>query len=175
MFVIGEVAIVIEFLKFGGGGLGTGLAMLFQNDNFPGEASEDTQETRVLERVLGELLFEGNRGETTKQIIVLASNDLQGGLRQRGRVIVGNHFQSGFTIGADISEAFLAGEVFLITAIFPAGDIHPGNRVRQRRIGGLLEFLDDLAVRDAVIEHGVDTVAQNFGQLSDFAVMRLPG
>ena len=40
--------------------------MLFEDDNFPGKAGEDTQEARVFEGIFSELLFEGNRREITE-------------------------------------------------------------------------------------------------------------
>ena len=95
---------------------------------------------------------------------------LEGGFGKRGGVVVGDHIAGGFAVVAEKVEVVLVSQVALIALGVPAGDVHFGDGVRERRVGGGLEFFDDEAVREAVIEHVVDLVAENFWELGDFAV-----
>ena len=60
----------------------------------------------------------------------------------------------------------------LITAVIPVGQVHFGDGVGQRRLQ-LLEFGDDVAIADTVIEPVIDVVTDGFGQAGDLAVARV--
>ena len=161
---------MIELLELGGGGTGRVLAMLFEVDDFANEPGEDVEETGVFERVFGEFFFERLGIEVAKESVVLAGDDLEGGLRQSGGVVGGHHFEGGFAVGAKGFDALLLGEVALVAAGFPTGEVHFRDGIRQRRVGGLLEADDDLRIGVAIVHHGVDAVTKGFGQLGDLAV-----
>ena len=67
---------------------------------------------------------------------------------------------------------FLFAAPVLITAVIPVGQVHFGDGVGQRRLQ-LLEFGDDVAIADTVIEPVIDVVTDGFGQAGDLAVARV--
>ncbi len=69
----------------------------------------------------------------------------------------------------------LLAAVILEAALAPVGDVHFGDGIGQRRDGrivGGLEFEDDVAIAEAVVDHAVDEVAGGLGEPGDFAVAR---
>ena len=58
----------------------------------------------------------------------------------------------------------------LITALFPSADVLPGKMVAEG-----LELLNYFTIREAVIEHLVDLLADFFGQAGDVAVALAAG
>ena len=108
-----------------------------------------------------------------KTFVVLAGDDLHGGFRDCGSVTSGDHFVGIFAIDLNASEALLASQVAEVAGVFPTGNVHICDGVRQGRVGALVEFLDDLAGTGGIVQHGVDDVAESFGELCDFALGRL--
>ena len=72
----------------------------------------------------------------------------------------------GFPAGLGEFETCLGGTPIAVAALFPAGEIGEGN-VGMAEFG---EFSDDEFVFEAVMEHGVDEVADGGGKTGDFAV-----
>ena len=66
-------------------------------------------------------------------------------------------------------------KVTLVAVVFPAGDVHLKEFVREGRVGGLLEFFNDGFVGETVVEHVVDLVAEDLGEAGDFAVAAMFG
>jgi hypothetical protein len=64
----------------------------------------------------------------------------------------------------------LLSEVAKVTCGFPAGNVDLTDLVRKWRVGGGFKFVDDFLRWKAVIDGGVDEVAEWFGQLGDFAM-----
>ena len=65
-------------------------------------------------------------------------------------------------------EQLLVAEPILVSAAVPAGEVCLGNRVRERRCAGFAERPDDVAVADAIAEHGINAVAGGLGEAGDF-------
>src|SRR6266481_7314487 len=65
VFVVGEVAVHVEFFELDGGAGGV-LTVLFEVDDFANETSEDVEEPGVFQGVFAELLLERLGGEVAK-------------------------------------------------------------------------------------------------------------
>ena len=85
------------------------------------------------------------------------------------------HVGAVFAEDAKLVAPFLVADVVLIAVVFPAGDVDFEELVRERRISGLLEFFDDGFVGNAVVEHAVDLVAEDFWQSGDFTITAMVG
>jgi len=130
--------------------------------------SEGVNEADIFERVLGEFLFEGGRGEISEELEKLAGDGLQCSLGQSSGVAPFEQFEGGFAMIADGGDMILAVEMGLVTGVVPMREVHLGNGEGKRRVGGLLEFFDDAGVGMAIVEHGIDELAQGFRQLGHF-------
>ena len=73
--------------------------------------------------------------------------------------------EGGFGAEFEVVGAFLAAEVLFVAVEFPAGDVL-GEETGVAEFG---QFGDDLFVGMAVVEHGVDEVADGTREGSDFA------
>jgi hypothetical protein len=124
IFVVGEIAIGIERFGFDGVGIGGGLSMFFEEQNFPIQTGKGVDKAGVFHWVFSKFRFKANGREIIEDLVVVAGDDLEGGFRQRGGVTVGDQVLSGLAVGADQVEAVVAGEMILIASIVPAGDIH---------------------------------------------------
>jgi len=67
----------------------------------------------VLERIFSKFLFNRSRGKIGENVVVMASDDLQGAFGEGGGV-GGGHLQGGFAVFGDVSEALLLGQVALV-------------------------------------------------------------
>lgn len=149
---------------------GCDVAVFPEMDDFARESSEGIEETGVFERVFSEFLQQSFSREGAEEIEVLAGDDLECGFGKCGGVVRGDHFHGGFAIGFDEGEAFLLLDVTEVAGFAPVGDVHFRDGVWERRIGGDLEFIDDFAGGQGVIEARVDEVAEWFGEFGDFSV-----
>ena len=70
-----------------------------------------------------------------------------------------------FRLRLDASDGFLVAAIVLVAALFPVAKV-----LRVEARGGFAEFVDDDSIRQAVIKHAVDEVADRPGQAGDFAV-----
>ena len=82
-----------------------------------------------------------------------------------GRDELVEEVEGGFGADFDFVEVFLAAKVLLVAIELPTGDVLG----EEAGMAELVEFGDDGFVPMAVVEHGVDEVAQVFGKGSDFA------
>ena len=144
--------------------------MLLQVEDFAGKPGKDVKEPGVFEWVLAEFLFQEVGGEVAQKIVILAGDDLEGGFRECGGVVISDHFEGGFTIGAEVIEVCLMGEVALVAFGVPAGKVHFVERIRERRVGGGLEYFGDAAIWQAVVEQVIDLIAEDFWEPGDFAM-----
>ena len=96
-----------------------------------------------------------------------ASDQVAGAMNEHGVGIrrflqeVGGEFHLGFSAG----DGALVFEIILVTALGPIGNV-----LGVEAFPCLAEFIDDDAIRQAIIEHAVEHVASFFGQARDFAV-----
>src|SRR5262245_50842236 len=86
-FVVGQVAVGIEFLETSGGGLCGGVAEFSEVKDLADEAGEDIEEASIFEWVLGELFFEGRGREIGEEFVILAGDDLESGFGESGGVL----------------------------------------------------------------------------------------
>ena len=170
LFVFIELAGFIELREFRGSSWCIGLAMLFEVHDFAGEPREDVQEAGVFQRIVLELFFQSGGGEVADDVEVLAGEHLERPFCQAGGVVFRDHVTGGLTIGADQGEAFLIGEILLITGPAPIRDVHLRDRIGENRFLRFLQCFDDFASAVAVIEHGVNAIAKGAWKLPDFAM-----
>src|ERR1043166_9343137 len=170
-FVVGEVAVHVEFLDLGGGAGGF-LTVPSEVDDFANETSKDVEEPGVFQGVFAELLLERLGGKVAKEFVILAGDDLEGGLGETGSVISGDQVESGFAVGLESGQTLLLSEVAPVAGVFPVGNVHFGVGVGELRVRGGLEFGNNFPGGDTILDQGVDQVAEWFGEFGDLAVKR---
>lgn len=168
-FVVRDVATQIFLGQYSCGVLCGKLAVFLKMNDLADEPGEDVEETSVFEGVFAELLFQGIGGKIAEEVKVLVRDDLEGGFRECGGIVVGDHIECVLAVAMKEVEVILVGEVALVTFGVPAGDVFFGDGKGEWRVGGSLEFVFNETVGKAVVEHMIDQVAQGFWEPGDLA------
>ena len=179
-----EAHYVVELVEEGGasgfgavgfaGGLGGaggmsfdgGVAVFLEVEGFFADAREDGEEPQVH---VGIGLGIGD-GEFGEEFAHADGGELEAEFLEFVGVSVAGQVEGEVEFASEEVEVFLVAEPILVAAGVPVGDVAFGDRVRERRVGGLVELLNDLGVGDAVGEEIVYEVAEFFGEAGDFAV-----
>ena len=140
-------------------------------DSFLGEARQEGEEAQVGVEVvlrvgnggLDEGLAKADGGELECEIVELV----------REGVVC--QFEGEVESGGEEFEVFLVAEPIPEAGRVPIGEVAFGDGERERRVGGLVEALDDLAVGGAVVEEVIDEVAECSGEAGDFADVAMMG
>ncbi len=135
---------------------GQEVVVLVDIEGFAVETGEGVEEANVVEGV-------GFEFALLKDAEDVGKSDLDEGFLEFRTVSEFGHFGAVFTEKTEFIAPFLVTEVALIAVVFPTGDVDFEEFVGERWSGGLLEFFDDGFVGDAVVEHLVDLVAEDFG------------
>ena len=166
-----EDELTFEVLELAVGGEdGSGLAgfdgvvVVAEGENFAVQATQGGDEFGVGLGIFGNI---GGR-EGGEQGEEMAGGELEAGFGQFGGVGISEEVGGGILGVAEDLEAFLGGEVVLVAAVFPTGKVLLGDWPREGRFGGGQGF-DDGGIGCAVVEEGVDAVAERFGEAGDFA------
>ncbi len=114
-------------------------------------------------------------GELGKEFAEPEAGELEGEFLDFVGLIVFGKLTGEIESGGEDFETILMPEPILVTTVVPSGDVLLKDFVRERRVGGLFESLDDLGVGKAVREELVDEVAEFFGETGDFAVAPAAG
>ena len=154
VFVDCELPVYIELLEFGLF-FGQVVVVFPEAERFAIQSGESVEEANVVEGVGLEFALLQNAKD-------FGESDLDEGFLEFGPVSEFAHVGAVLAEYTKLVAPFLVAEVALVTVVFPAGDIDFEELVRKGWIGGLLEFFDDGFVWNAVVEHAVDLVAEDF-------------
>lgn len=163
-----ELAVGVFLFERGrcGGGNGSGgLAVLLEGEHGFGEAREGVEHAQVFVGVVFELFFAHAGAEVTELLANLSEGHLEAGEGELGGIDIGDRFGEGFQADAEgVAPAVFFEPIGIAALAFPIGDVVEGDVW-----GVVAEFGFDVKIRDTVIEHLVELVANGFGEAEDFA------
>jgi hypothetical protein len=171
--IVGFVEDELAFLELklaaggedGGGFVGFGGVVVFaETEDFAIETAQGGDEFGVGLGIFGDV----GGGKRAEKFEEMAGGELEAGFGQFGGVSVLKEVGGGILGVAENLEAFLGGEIVLVTAVFPAGKVLFGDGPREGRLGGGQGF-DDGGIGYAVVDEGVYAVAEGFREASDLA------
>ena len=133
-----------------------------------GKVADGVDNIQVFGRGSLEQAFEGVVAVVAEGVKELNGSDLLAGAAEVGHVDIAVFLEElgeGFNHGFGALDGVQVFEVILVTALDPIGDV-----LGVEAAAVLAQFVDDDVVRQAVIEHAVEHVADVQGQAGDFAV-----
>jgi len=152
-------------------GAGRGVAVFLEGQGFAGQAGEGVDQASEFFglRLVGGIGGAAGEAEAHKLIEHLGGRNAQGGFVNCAGVWGGEDIGGELGFGGQALKPFALEKPILVGAVFPAGEVHLGNGVRQRW-SGVLELLENGGIGEAVLEHEVDFVANFPGQPGDLAI-----
>jgi hypothetical protein len=146
-------------------GQGQGVEVFAEVEGFPGDAGQDGEEL-VVEFGIGLGVGDGELGEVFDEAEV---GHVNGGLLELARVGGVEEVEDVLEACGEDGEVVLVAEPVLVAGAVPIGEVALGDGVWEGRVAGLSKLLDDSTIGSAVIEGGVDEVAELPGETGDFA------
>jgi hypothetical protein len=146
-------------------GQGLGIAVFEEVEGFPGDTGQDGEEL-VVKLGIGLGVGDGEPGEVFDEAEV---GHVNGGLLELGEVGGVEEFKDVFEACGEDGKVVLVAEPVLVAGAVPVGEVAFGDGIGEGRVAGLGKLLDDGGIGGAVIEGGVDEVAELSGEAGDLA------